>query len=399
MRILFEPIGGALGIGAITRCLAMAQAATMRGHQVGFLAPDGYPLIDELDLGERFRAPFPERTAELVGSGEADGFTEAVLIRGMAQPDYVRAAVDAEVSAYRTFRPDIVVTEMQPTVPIAAHITGIPFACTVQSPNLAAFTGPSDRPELCAQVEATFAALAREHGLPAPNSLEGLLHQRAAVNIAPTAEVLEPALGSLPRTRYVGPVLLPSLELAPAPRYDDAEIRILVYLSFGALTLDTFLPVIAKAFPVPRHSVIVAARDKDVGGREVPFRQDNVIVARTPGITRLLQDTDLVITRGGQNALMAALLAGVPVIGTPGRSSEPIFNLGALQAHGAALTLLDEPNSDDLADAADTLLSRNAGQHAARLGELLRRHGGPVEAVEALEQAVVAHRSPTPEAH
>jgi UDP:flavonoid glycosyltransferase YjiC (YdhE family) len=29
-----------------------------------------------------------------------------------------------------------------------------------------------------------------------------------------------------------------------------------------------------------------------------------------------------VISRGGQNALMAALLAGVPVIGTPGHSPE-----------------------------------------------------------------------------
>ncbi|GAA3491358.1 glycosyltransferase [Streptomyces cremeus] len=388
MRILFEPIGGALGIGAITRCLAMAQAAAMRGHRVAFLAPEGYPLIDELDLGERYFAPFPERTPELVGSGEADGFTEAVLIRGMGEPAYVRAALDAEVSAYRAFRPDMVVTEMQPTVPIAAHIARVPFACTVQSPNLAAFAGPSDRPESCARVEATFAALAREHGLPEPASLEDLLHQHAAVNIAPTAEVLEPALGALPRTRYVGPVLLPSLELAPAPRYDDAEVRVLVYLSFGALTLDEFLPVIAKAFPAPRHSVVVAAREKDIAGREVPFRQDNVIVARTPGITRLLQDTDLLVTRGGQNALMASLLAGVPVIGTPGRSPEPIFNLGALQAHGAALTLLDEPGPEALAEAAQTLLTGHAAQHAARLGDLLRRHRGAVEAVEALESAV-----------
>ncbi|MFG3207325.1 hypothetical protein [Streptomyces sp. NPDC048192] len=73
MKILFEPLGGALGIGAITRCLAMARAAVMRGHQIAFLAPDGYPLVDELALGPRFPAPAPVRPPELVGTGETDG--------------------------------------------------------------------------------------------------------------------------------------------------------------------------------------------------------------------------------------------------------------------------------------------------------------------------------------
>lgn len=388
MRILFEPLGGALGIGAITRCLAIAEAAAVRGHRVAFLAPDGYPLIDELALGERYFAPFPTRRPEPAAGGEAHGFTEAVLIRGMAEPAYLHAALDAEEQAYRAFRPDIVVTEMQPTVPIAAHTAGVPFACTVQSPNLASFAGPGTQPQRRARADATFAALAQEHGLPGTATLDDLLHRRAAVNLAPTIEALEPALASVPNTRYVGPVLLPSLELAPAPRYDAAEFRVLVYLSSGTLTLDTYLPVIAEAFPAPRYSVVVAAREDEVGGRRVPFRHGNVIVAGTPGITRLLQDTDLLVTRGGQNALMAALLAGVPVVGTPGGSPEPAFNLGTLEEHGAALTLPGHPAPDALAAAAETVLSGDAARHAARLGDLLRRHHGPVEAVEALESAV-----------
>lgn len=112
-------------------------------------------------------------------------------------------------------------------------------------------------------------------------------------------------------------------------------------------------------------------------------------------MTRLLSDTDLLITRGGQNALMAALLAGVPVIGTPGRSPEPIYNLGTLQAHGAARTLLDEPTADDLSQAAHALLDGKAARRAARLGDLLRRHRGATEAVQALEETVL-HRMPAP---
>lgn len=147
--------------------------------------------------------------------------------------------------------------------------------------------------------------------------------------------------------------------------------------------------MVGKAFPGPEFSVVVAAREPSVAGRAVPFQQDNIVVAPTPGMTRLL------ITKGGQNALMAALLVGVPVIGTPGRSPEPIYNLGTLQAHGAARTLLDEPTADDLSQAAHALLDGKAARRAARLGDLLRRHGGATEAVQALEETVL-HRMPAP---
>ncbi|MYS23163.1 UDP:flavonoid glycosyltransferase YjiC, YdhE family, partial [Streptomyces sp. DvalAA-14] len=369
MNILFEPIGGALGIGAITRCLAMAQAAAMRGHRVAVLAPDGYPLVDDLAYAGRYTAPFPVRTADDVGRGEADGFTEAMLVRGMGRAEYAEAALAAELRAYRDFAADIVVTEMQPTVPIAAHLAGIPFACTVQSPNLTHFAAPSARPADCRKVADTYGELCERHGLARPPHLEDLLHQRAAVNIAPTAEVLEPALAQLPNTAYVGPVLLPALELAPGAEYSPgAARRILVYLSFGAVTLEEFLPELAAAFPAPHNSVVVAAREADVAGRQVPFTQGHITVARTPGITNLLQRTDLMITRGGQNALMAALLAGVPVIGTPGRSPEPLFNLASLAAHNAAVTLTGRPTAAGLAEAADRLEQRQARRHAAALG-------------------------------
>ncbi|GAA2776648.1 hypothetical protein GCM10010521_64190 [Streptomyces rameus] len=105
MKILSEPLGGALGIGAITRCLAMAQAAVMRGHQVAFLAPDGHPTVDEGRSAPRFPAPAPVRPPELVGTGEADGFTEAVRIRGMAQLHYAERAIAAELDPYRMFAP------------------------------------------------------------------------------------------------------------------------------------------------------------------------------------------------------------------------------------------------------------------------------------------------------
>ena len=57
MRILFMPQAGALGIGGMTRCLAIAEEAQLWGHHVGFFCrPDIQPMLKELNL-ELYNAP------------------------------------------------------------------------------------------------------------------------------------------------------------------------------------------------------------------------------------------------------------------------------------------------------------------------------------------------------
>jgi UDP:flavonoid glycosyltransferase YjiC (YdhE family) len=121
---------------------------------------------------------------------------------------------------------------------------------------------------------------------------------------------------------------------------------------------------------------------------DTPFQHENITVAHEPGLTRALRDSDIVVARGSQNAVAACLLAGVPVIGTPGtRDSEPLFNMGVLEGHGAGRTILGTPTAADLADAAQELSTGGAAHRAARLGDALRRHGGAVEAVRAIEES------------
>lgn len=83
--------------------------------------------------------------------------------------------------------------------------------------------------------------------------------------------------------------------------------------------------------------MLVAARESSLDGKDLPLTFEHVTVAREPGFLRALAETDLVVTRGSQNAVMACLLAGVPVVGVPGtRDSEPLYNMRALELTGPA---------------------------------------------------------------
>jgi UDP:flavonoid glycosyltransferase YjiC (YdhE family) len=390
MRVLFAPQAGALGIGGITRCLAIAHHAAVRGHAVAFCAPEGYPLLDLHFQGACFDVPRPIPPRP-IGAGEAQSFAESLLLRGMAEPDYLTAAVAAERCAIRQFRADAVVTENQPTVAIAARAEGIPFVATAATINLRAFAASAlAAPGVEATVSDAYRLACRALDVPEPESVEDLLHGQAALNVAPTAEVLEPLLNTLPRLHYVGPLLFAPVELAPAPTFtpNDAEVRILVYLSAGAVTVEALLPVLAEALPPPRYAILVAARDEVVGERRLPYCDGNITVARLPGMSRAMQQTDLVVTRGGQNALMACLLAGRPVVGVPGTSSEPNFNLRVLEAHGVAAVLDGVPSVHALAEAATRLLDGATAERSAALGRILRRQGGPAEVVRLLESLV-----------
>jgi UDP:flavonoid glycosyltransferase YjiC (YdhE family) len=386
MRIMFEPLAGAIGLGAITRCVAIAQQAVLRGHTVAFHAQD-YPLLRSYPVGKRIDAPVPVRPA---GSGDPQSatFNEALHIRGLVEPEYLRAAVRSDLAAIESFRPDVIVTEWQPSVPIAAAVTGTPFAATLATTELSEYIGEPVDPGF-PDVDANVAGVCREFNVPETPRFEYLLHGTSRVNFAPTMPILEPLLGAVPNTRYVGALLFPPLELAEAPPLPEHRRKIVAYVGAGAVRMRDMLPVLAKAFPGPEYAVLVAARETSVDGSPLPYRYENVVVAHEPGLTRALQGADLVVARGSQNAICTALLAGVPVIGTPGtRDAEPAFNLGVLQAHGAAFTLHGTPTAADLSDAAERLRAEGAARRAGLLGDLLRGYGGSTQAVRELESVV-----------
>jgi UDP:flavonoid glycosyltransferase YjiC (YdhE family) len=391
MRILFEPIAGAVGLGAITRCLALAQAAAVRGHSVAFHAQP-YPLLESYAIGHRYDAVIPTRPRPLADP-QSSSFSEALGIRGLSRPDYLREAVRAELKTIERYRPDVIVTEWQPSVPIAAHASGVPFVATLATTELSRLVGqPLGADDPFHEVDGDILGVAREYGVEHCASVDELLHLRSLVNLAPTVPELEPLLTGVPHTHFVGPLLFAPLELRrPDIASQSAHQKILVYLGAGAVSVPSMVPVLGDAFPAPEHEVLIAAREQEIDGRPLPQRRGSVAIAHEPGLTAALQDCSVAVLRGSQNAVAASLMAGVPIVGLPGdRDSEPMYNMKVVEAHGCGRLLAGMPSAADVAKAAAQVMADGSAERAGRLGALLRSKGGPNEAITVIERALAA---------
>jgi UDP:flavonoid glycosyltransferase YjiC (YdhE family) len=382
VRLLLAPQAGALGLGGISRCLALAEVAQVRGHRVAFLAPPRFPLLDEYRYGTVYSAVRPDTSHS--GAGEARTFVESLTIRGMLDPNYLEAAVRAERAAIAEFRPDVIVTENQISIPISARLTDTPFAATIATINLTTFNATAARSRTPDEV--AFVKFCADKGLVHVDSVYSALHGTADLNLAPTIPRLEPALSTVPAVRFVGPIMFPPLELRPCPYppCSAERTRVLVYLSRGLVTIEGLLPELRAAFGPDRYDILVACPADTPPHDYAP----GVQLLPLPGLTRGLQACDIFITRGGQNAVMAALLAGQPIVGTPGSSAEPLFNLRMVEAAGAAAFVPGLPTAAQLRDAALAVNTSHARAQAGVLGDELRQHGGATEAVQALESLV-----------
>ncbi|MFD4557866.1 glycosyltransferase [Streptomyces sp. NPDC058469] len=391
MRILFEPIAGAVGLGAITRCLALAQAAALRGHSVAFHAQP-YPLLEDFPVGDRYDAVIPTRPRPLTDP-QSSSFSEALGIRGLSRPDYLREAVRAELKTIEQYRPDVIVTEWQPSVPIAAHAAGVPFVATLATTELSRLAGrPLGADAPFHEVDGDIVGVAREYGIDDCTSVDELLHLRSLANIAPTVPELEPLLTGVPHTHFVGPLLFPPLELRrpdiPAQRADK---KILVYLGAGAVSVPSMVNVLGEAFPAPEYDVLVAAREREIDGATLPLRRGSVAIAHEPGLMAALQDCSVAVLRGSQNAVAASLMCGVPIVGLPGdRDSEPMYNMQVIEAHGCGRLLAGMPSPAEIATAAAQVMADGSAERAGSLGALLRGKGGPSEAITVIERALQA---------
>ena len=385
MRILLAPMAGAFGLGAITRCLAIGEHAALRGHKVAVCAPSQYPLLDRYFYGPRFTAPRPVPHSE-AGAGDVRVFADGFVLRGMDSPEYVASAVAAERQAIREFGADIVFTENQPSVAISTELEGIPFASTAATVDLDAENSMSSRTN--ETVPAAYRQVATALGASPWGTLEGILHHAAALNVAPTIDLLEPALSRLPNLHYVGPLLFGPIELGNTRTLDPGRNHVLAYLSRGLVTTEQALSLLPAVFPPDSFDITLACTQRRAADRLLPFTDGNIHCEHLPPLSSALADSALLVTRGGQNTLMSALLAGCPVLGLPGEGREPEFNLHTLERHGAALTVPKTPTIDALQKASASLLTKHARENAHALGDHLRNHLGPLGAVQLMEIVV-----------
>jgi UDP:flavonoid glycosyltransferase YjiC (YdhE family) len=148
-----------------------------------------------------------------------------------------------------------------------------------------------------------------------------------------------------------------------------------VYINRGTRAPQDYLPAIGDLALGARHLRFWVIEPQDIGTITMP---DNVTILPRAPLARLLARSELLISGGGQNAIMAALQAGVPILGMTGPSAERYFNLSRVEAAGAGAIFAGPLDGTGLQDAVERLLLAEEFRTAAgKLSDELRRLPGP----------------------
>lgn len=390
MRVLFLPlITGGVALGTISRCLAIAEELRQAGHEACFLT--GGPALHHVA-----EAAFPVREGPLpIPPGPVHpmhNLADVARFLNLAQGDYVQAALDAELAAIDSFRPEVIFSEFKLTAPLAAARSGLPLVSTACTPAHPRFVSPLfAEPPRDPEAAAPFNRLLMESGANPVSDVAELFFMRSELKIVPASARLEPMLQAEDSLHYVGYLLYDRWERAPIPprvlERATAPRLIFVYFSVGEIGPERYLDVLPKAFDGTEFQAVVAVGDHPAL-RGLPRATANVrYVDFVPG-SSILEVCDGLVFHGGQNTAMAALLHGRPSLIIPGSDFERDFNARRIVELGAGLRLTpDEFTPGRVLQAVRELQGEGFQRRALAHGRELAALGGPRRAAELIVQA------------
>ncbi len=341
--IVFTPATGTLG--SLTRVLALARAFVAKGHEVEFCAAGhARELIERKKFPVRIMPeasllglPRPlartlERHAQSFTLPARDGQTVGSIwfiywLTGMMRKRYLSRLVDAQLEAIRDFKPDLIVTEMDPGSYLSSRIAGVPIVTTFAK--IASY-GSGGR--FWRRARRTMAAVLRDHGVEPPAAPEELMTGAGVLDIIPSI----PALDGSAETEnivYVGNILEPvrderlTFSAARGSRY------VFVYSGTGSIPIGNLRKVLPAAFEgAPGIQCLVAAESLE---REE--RVGNVFFAPWIPAAEILRQCELVICHGGLNTITQSIEAGVPLLCFPGAVFERRYNAEMVMKNGAGM--------------------------------------------------------------
>lgn len=399
---LFSPPAGTWG--SLTRCLALSNAARVRGHETAYCASGC--LAERLTaLGERvfpapaatmFGLPRPfsrllensyQRITPPAKPGQSIGSVWSVLfVTGMASYGYLRRLVRAQLRAADAMKPDILFNEMDPGAYPVSRIRGIPLACTYSSVSRIGAGSFAWR-----RVKDAEARVLSDYGLKDAGSPDMESDERM-LKIIPSIPELEVELPGRRDFAFVGS-LFSSLrtESEPVFRPEPGSRYVFVYVGTGSVGLGDLTRVLPRVFPEGSGPLCLVGWP----GFPAERRIGNVIFRPFWDTENLIPRCDWVLCHGGHNTIIQSLSHKVPLIVFPGPIFERRFNAGMVERAGAGYF---GERSDFREDWLTQAIRGRApcAACAAALGEKIRAMGGASKAVELMEAWSRLRPSPAP---
>lgn len=393
MKVLAIPNAHALA--HVTRLLEIAKLLRARGDQVLFAGHGSFLRIAEADGFETRELPYITLT-KLVEAARSnkmwEWFDEAELA----------GFIDAELSLYAEYAPDLVLIDNRATARTSADKAGIksvavlnahmsnyrriPFYSATDIPGLNRLPGIAllDRVENAMECLLWDRLVLRGHnrirrrfGL---KRIYAYQHEEGDHSLIADIPEFNPTRHLPSTAAYVGPLTWHNN--LPAPRCLDQlrEDRPTVYLSLGSTSLQDLLSDkladMAKCF-----QLVVAAGGPIADRTSLP---EGVFVEDYVNTDTLLPHCDLVCCHGGNGTLYQALRYGLPVVSVPTHAEQlygakRIRNLGLgravmqseIEERGAVYLLdqmtavLDDPAYRDAANAFSRKIARWSGAERA----------------------------------
>lgn len=368
--------------GHLTRCFALADVLVALDYRVKFAcSPEARPRVEgagfelvELVAMDRQELLVPTRSAR----------DAAVARRQLADE------LDAAQACILEHAPDIVVTDLQPIVNVAAALVAIPSASMLNLELLAhplAWWLPAlDR--ALAELDLPRWAARRLFGdtliVADTSSLTGLRDLPPDLAARISASVRE--------IRFVGPLLGELTRRSPVA----ARTRPEVIVSLGGGRGSRLADIIAGSVAVEADFVIVAPQPS----AELERAADELrrtgravtIVEFLPDFARRVAEADALITHGGHGTLTLALAVAVPTLVIP-TSVEQEINAKRLHGVGAVAS----PNPSEIrgtigAQLAGLLRDRAGDPARARIARSLAMYDGACDAALVVQR--MARRLP-----
>ncbi|MFD7068332.1 glycosyltransferase [Streptomyces sp. NPDC059913] len=365
IRVLFFPWSAGGGAGYTGRGLAAADRLDSRftcafgpSSVTRMVAEAGRPIVGTPSPGgapQRVPPFLPFTDVERVYAVAAGYYRKKVVA------EHLRRDLDA-VDAYR---PDIVVTDMQPTAVLAARLRGVPVVSLADTDFLWSTPNPwmpwntADPAKLLPYPDSlrVISEVAVEHGLDPVDGVGDLLWgERTVVPSSPEVEPAPPPPAGRAAVDHVGPLYWDPPGPAFAPNRREGTRHVYVTIGSGGMVTERALREVLAALDRPDFTVFLSA------GFHVPDwvrAHRNVQTGGFTGITGPIGWADLVLSHGGYSTVLASLEQGKPQLVLPFMSEQEANGLSFVAGQGAGLVA--RTTEVDPVSGAITYVNRHGG--------------------------------------
>lgn len=388
---LFSPSAGTYG--SLTRTLSMANTLKNSGHAVLFctsgqmaslLAQKGYEAA-EMPASTMFGLPrlisniIEKRSQKMqlpVKEGKAIGSIWFVhLLSGTAKKSYLLRQVEALRKTAESFKPDLILTEMDLGAYLLSRINNIPLATTYAS-----VMENGKGTMAWRKVRGAMNAVLRRYGCE-PVDPQIICFNSDILKLIPSI----PELDGAPEREdihYVGNMIERIIDRQPAIFQPESDKKyVFVYMGTGSVSLTNIETVLPETFAgLDNYRCIVAfqsiSEEKTIGNVQFkPYIQAD----------ELLPYCEWTICHGGLNSITQSLEYQVPLIIFPGPIFERRFN--AEKVAGQKAGFMGE-FSDFNPEWIRRMMQRHeeARANAERLSERFKSYGGSPDALKAIEK-------------